>query len=243
MKKHALAIALMSFAGISHAALLASDDFSYANGNLVPNGGWSNHSGSGSFIQVDNGEASLAHGSGSREDAGLNFTETTTGTIFASFDLRVTDDSVISGSDFEYFAHFMEDGTFNFNSRLDVVAPNASGDFSLGIATRSSTAETVYGTDLLFGVDYAVVLSFDFTTGLTSLTVDGGSTISSTTIQLGETIDRFALRQSNSSNDESIFIDNLVITDDTVPAIPVPAAVWLFGSGLLGLVAVARRQV
>ena len=30
--------------------------------------------------------------------------------------------------------------------------------------------------------------------------------------------------------------------DDT-PAVPVPAAVWLFGSGLLGLIAVARRKM
>jgi len=29
---------------------------------------------------------------------------------------------------------------------------------------------------------------------------------------------------------------------DYVPAVPIPAAVWLFGSGLLGLVAVARRK-
>lgn len=29
---------------------------------------------------------------------------------------------------------------------------------------------------------------------------------------------------------------------DTVQVIPVPAAVWLFGSGLLGLIGVARRR-
>ncbi len=29
----------------------------------------------------------------------------------------------------------------------------------------------------------------------------------------------------------------------TVPAIPVPAAVWLFGSGLIGLIGIARRKV
>lgn len=33
-----------------------------------------------------------------------------------------------------------------------------------------------------------------------------------------------------------------VYTDVQVSAVPVPAAVWLFGSGLLGLVAVARRR-
>ena len=31
--------------GASFGQVLASDDFSYANGPLVPNGGWTNHSG------------------------------------------------------------------------------------------------------------------------------------------------------------------------------------------------------
>ena len=35
---------------------------------------------------------------------------------------------------------------------------------------------------------------------------------------------------------------NLGIDNVTVSAVPVPAAVWLFGSGLLGLVGVARRK-
>ena len=34
----------------------------------------------------------------------------------------------------------------------------------------------------------------------------------------------------------------LQVDVQTVPAVPVPAAVWLFGSGLLGLVGVARKQ-
>jgi hypothetical protein len=37
------------------------------------------------------------------------------------------------------------------------------------------------------------------------------------------------------------YFDNITITTD-VSAIPVPAAVWLFGSGLVGLVGVARRK-
>ena len=36
-------------------------------------------------------------------------------------------------------------------------------------------------------------------------------------------------------------IQSLTVTE-IIPAIPVPAAVWLFGSGLLGLVGVARRK-
>ena len=41
-------------------------------------------------------------------------------------------------------------------------------------------------------------------------------------------------------NGSGIFYDNLVFAQ--VSEVPVPAAVWLFGSGLLGLVGVARRR-
>ena len=37
-----------------------------------------------------------------------------------------------------------------------------------------------------------------------------------------------------------VFYDNLVFAE--VSQVPVPAAVWLFGSGLIGLVGVARRR-
>jgi hypothetical protein len=37
------------------------------------------------------------------------------------------------------------------------------------------------------------------------------------------------------------YFDNISVTAD-INAVPVPAAVWLFGSGLLGLIGVARRK-
>ena len=33
-----------------------------------------------------------------------------------------------------------------------------------------------------------------------------------------------------------------VLSGDVISAVPVPAAVWLFGSGLLGLLGIARRK-
>ena len=36
---------------------------------------------------------------------------------------------------------------------------------------------------------------------------------------------------------DSIGIDNF-----TIDSVPLPAAVWLFGSGLLGLIGIARRK-
>ena len=45
---------------------------------------------------------------------------------------------------------------------------------------------------------------------------------------------------STNNNGSGVFYDNLSFA--RVAPVPVPAAVWLFGSGLLGLVGVARRR-
>ena len=50
---------------------------------------------------------------------------------------------------------------------------------------------------------------------------------------------------ANSVNGKTIGADDLLLAADAnlaLQAIPVPPAVWLFGSGLLGLVGVARRR-
>jgi len=208
-------IALLLGLGSSiNAQISINEPFTYSDGNLVGNGGWSAHSGAGSSaVQVSSGAIVIDHGSGSREDVGLTFTEATSSVLSAQFDLTVNDDAAITGTDFEYFAHFMSEGSFNFTSRLDVVAANTGGnDYTLGLATTSSTAEATYATDLTFGETYSIVLSYNFATGLSSLTVDGGATISSTSVVFQGGLDRFALRQSDSSSDETITVDNLVIT-------------------------------
>jgi hypothetical protein len=44
------------------------------------------------------------------------------------------------------------------------------------------------------------------------------------------------------ANAYRVFFDSNSVVQVDVQVIPVPAAVWLFGSGILGLVAVARRK-
>lgn len=124
----------------------------------------------------------------------------------------------------------------NFAARMDVVAPTNSVDFnfSLGIASESSTAEIVYDSDFIFGDQLTILLDYDLDTGLSSLTVNGGTTI--TTANAGSTgvsLTAFGLRQSNSSPDETITIDNLVISDSTM--VPEPSTAILGSFALLGL--------
>jgi hypothetical protein len=56
----------------------------------------------------------------------------------------------------------------------------------------------------------------------------------------GDTVNFGFVATSTNYNGSAVFYDNLEFAPTEV--IPVPAAVWLFGSGLVGLVGVARRR-
>ena len=218
-----------------------TENFDYADGNLTNNAAWTAHSGGGSVpITVTSSAVILSHGSGSREDVNTTFTTKNSGILSAQFSLMVSDDVPIAGTDFEYFAHFGTGGGAsmrNFVSKLDVVSPTDSGnfDFTLGISASGGTAEISYGTDFSFGAIIAVFLEFDVDTGQTSLTVDGGATVmTSTPANVGLDLAAFALRQSDSTADEIITIDSLVISH--AEAVPEPSStLGLFGLLLTGL--------
>ncbi len=215
----------------SQGVTLASDDFSYPDGSLVPNGGWANHSGAEGDLLVAGGAAVIQHGTPS-EDANLVFDAQAGGVITATFDITVNDDSVIGtgGTDYEYFAHFFTSGSFNFRSRLDVVAPNDTGDYSLGLSSQTSTAEATLVSDFNFGDTVSVSLSFDLADGTGSLTVNG-ETISGSANDPGQSINAIGFRQSDSSNNEKVIVDNLVVSTN----VPEPSTALLGGMALLGL--------
>ena len=134
----------------SSADIVVNEDFNRADGSLVgtsptpgPGGVWANHSGTAGDLLISGGQALVQHGTPS-EDANVSFASYTDGLLTAVFDLTVTDDTAIGGGDYEYFAHFMEVGSFNFRSRLDIVAANTTGDYTLGLATSAGTAETIF---------------------------------------------------------------------------------------------------
>ena len=72
-------------------------------------------------------------------------------------------------------------------------------------------------------------ITFDIDAGTSTLTA-GGQTISTAVVSTGQIIDAFALRQSNSSSDETILVDNLIVTH-----VPEPASLALLAMGGLAL--------
>ncbi len=227
-----------------NAAVIAFDNFDYADGSLVGNGGWAGHSGTAGDLLVSSGQVVVEHGSPS-EDANLAFTPVA-GVVYYGLDFTVDDlGAPYSGTDNEYFAHFRQ-GT-NFSARLDIVAPTGGGDFTVGIASDESTADTIWATDLMFGTTYRAVVSYDQDANIAELWID--ATFETDTSILGEdrsdpgdSVSSFALRQSDSSENETVRVDGLVLGttfDDVVNAIPEPSAIAFI---LLGMAAMAGRR-
>ena len=242
--KKILAVATVAIAAFCTQAIgqtiLVNDNFDRADGSLVgtaptpgPGGVWANHSGTLGDLLITSGQAVVQHGVPS-EDANTLFADQSSGVLTANFDINVSSGSVIGSADVEYFASFRLDGTFNLRARLYVAAPSGSGDYTLGISTTSGGMETAFTNDFNFGSVVNVDLSFDFTTGLASATV-GGNTINSIAPVLGETLNSFALRQSDSTNNETILVDNLVVS------VPEPST-YALALGVLGLAIVLIRR-
>ena len=191
-----------------------NDNFSYSNGSLISASSWSTFSGTEGDLIVTNGQALVQHGTSS-EDASVAF-NSVVGSIYYAFDFTVNAAEPISGGDYEYFSLLKDDG-YNYRGRLDIVNANTEGnDFTVGISTKASTADTVWASDLSFGNTYRATVKFDQDTNIAQLWIDASSE-SDTSISgndetdPGTTITQFGLRQSDSSVNESILVDNLNI--------------------------------
>ena len=213
-----LAVAISLVASIASATIIASDDFSYADGSLVGNSTWYNHSGVAGDLLVAGGEAIVAHGIPS-EDATLPFVAPA-GKLYFAIDFTVEDPGAAwgTGTDFEYFAHFKDDG-FGFRGRFDIQAPTGAGDFTVGIGSTSSTADATWPSDFMYGTTYRAIVSYDQDANIAQLWIDASadtdlSIMGADEADPGTVITGFALRQSDSTVNETIRVDNLIVSDD-----------------------------
>ena len=191
------------------------DTFAYADGPLVGNSEWASHSGGPDDLLVTSGQALVQHGTPS-EDVNLPFTSVT-GSLYFAFDMLVQDPGApITGSDTEYFAHFKTDG-FGFIAQVFVEAPTGGGDYTVGISSDQNSADATWAADLTYGNSYRITVKYDQDTAIATLWVDAAlesdtSIIGADEADPGDTVASFALRQSDSDENEGILIDNLAVT-------------------------------
>ncbi len=247
------AAVLAAASSASFATLYVNEPFNYPNGNLVGNtpavgGIWSAHSGAGAVpIQVTGGEAVVAQGSGSREDANvaLNHTQGAGETLYAALTLRTSAGGPLAGD--VVFSHFLV-GTSGFNGRLWYTTAPDGRDFSLAVGGSNSTSvassgATAWLNGFNFGMTLRVVVSYDFDSGDSRLWVNPASMGSTNVTYDGafsDAINSFALRQANPTDpDPTSFIDNLCVANsfgDALNCVPEPATLGLVAMGVLALV-------
>ena len=205
------AIALIALAALSalatsaFATVLASDAFSYPNGNLVPNGGWANYSGAGTDIQVTAGRA-VGFGPNPPDDHLLFAVQpTTSGKTYACFDVIIP--AIAGAPKAIYFAELKDAGAANLVSRVYVLP--VAGGFTFGLS-HSSTSATVgvvawSTTTLLYNHKYNIVINYNPVAQSSTLWLDP-LTESSTSISITNTaitalaVQGFGLRQSASAS-------------------------------------------
>ena len=220
--------AALALASTASAQVVRCDQFAYPDGSLVPMGTWANHSGILGDLLVASSQAVVQHGVPS-EDAHLAFTPIA-GNIYYGIDFSVDDLGApyasAGGTDFEYFAHF-KDTAFGFTARLDIVAPTGTGDFTVGIASTTSTADAIWATDLTYGTTYRAIARFDQDTNIAELWINPTAPTDTSILGAdqpdpGVSVSAFALRQSDSTENETIRVDNLVVGGTFADVLTVP---------------------
>lgn len=240
LRLRTLAVAALAtvFAAVGsvHADVVLTDNFDYPDGDLVGNGGWANHSGTGEFVQVASGAIQLVQGSGSREDVNVAIGATMgAGDVWRyEFDVTVSGTGAATNT---YFAHFKDSGS-GFNARMFVAAPVAGGDFTFALAEQSGSTPTgTFSNDFVYGQTYRVFAEYNFDLGVSQMWVDSKANgiIASTDADIAQPMEAFAFRQAGGNT--SMVIDNLVIT-----AVPEPSALAALGAVSCLLVGAGRRR-
>ena len=158
--------------------LLITEPFEYADGSLVGNGGWVNHSGTNGDAQVIGGQLALTYARSEDISLGMPnpyfYFATNSGVIlYKSFKVNF---SALPGTG-EYFAHYRDTTTFNYRARLFAGTSSAApGNFRLAIANAGFTYAAV-PRDLETNVTYLVITRYNTGTGESTVWVNPASEI------------------------------------------------------------------
>ncbi len=242
------AIAMVVFAAASaQAATFFSDTFSYADGDLtaydptngpdgtgdnVSGGLWRSHNTPNFFpipIGVESEQAVIKSGNPAYEDSSLAVTGPEIGlgeTWYYAALVTVNDERAnpqVDGLNNDYFMHFKDDG-FGFRGRAYVDDPNAGvggAGFTFGLSATSGGQAVAWGSDLSFGEQYKIVVSYAVDSGESNLWVNPTDINSTKITDINSAgaftlINNLALRQDFSSGggDHEILVDSVAFGDD-----------------------------
>ena len=201
MKKTAIGFAALALVAMAtapaFATVLMSEGFAYSNGNLVPNGGWATHSGTGTDVQVSAGRA-VGNMANAPDDNRTITAQSATAKTYYCMEVMIPTPAAAVVTN--YFAHLKDTGTSNFAGRLGIVAGTTSG-FRFALGSTAFTTPVSWGSDLAFNTSYRVVVSYNAATGGAEMWINPANELSTKVTQAGGTtgflISAFAFRQSS----------------------------------------------
>lgn len=243
-----VAAVIVLAASQARAGLLASDTFTYADGDLqtVSAGVWSNFSGATPLNVTNiNGNGWAMINTANAKDDQLIFGGThTNDVLYAGFDLDVI--TQIAQTAPGYFALFKDSTTGDLFSR--VYLTNVAGQVRIGIGNQS-TLPTTYDGLLTLGATNHIVVRWDQTGTSTAtlwvnptLETDPSTTATDLAAIQHANIIAFGLRQGANQQGNEL-VDNLLVgTTFADVVVPEPSTIALVGASLFGLLALRRRR-
>jgi hypothetical protein len=216
-----LALGLLAASSAS-AASFWTESFSYANGGLVAvaGGAWATHSGTGTDIQVLNGEAVITQ-TNAPDDNRTFPAATATAKTYACFKMKISGTQTTAGT---YFIHFKDTGTMNFAARL-VAYLNDATTYKLGIGATSATV-TQWPSVLTKDTYYNVTMMYDAAAGSAKLWVDAAvetdPSVTATGGSTGFLLSALALRQASGYGIATV--DDITVGDTFCPEPVVPTS-------------------
>ena len=192
--------------------------------------------GSLSYAGLETSSGNSISFGGSGIESQIEFTPVTSGTLYASFIFKITDQTAITDlTDGGYFSYFSTPESFEFKSRVWAHAnPDASGTtFDIGFGNVSSSPSVSPSTSNI-GDSVFVVVSYEFSTGLAKIWINPAGTDlgagAAPTETFSETdpgniateLSQFNLRQDSTTETPEITFDELRIGTtwaDVTPAV------------------------
>ncbi|MFN0150368.1 MAG: hypothetical protein ACKVU1_06610 [bacterium] len=214
-----LGLAVASFASHAKAGSLMSEDFSYSDGGLVAvsGGNWTNHSGTGTDVQVLSSAASGLMSNSPDDNRLLTSARSSTDKTYACFKLVIPAPSATLVCN--YFAHFMVSST-TFRSKVFITP--SGGSFTMGLSVTANASGTplappapplgaTWPTTLNYGQAYNIVISYNAVGGISEMWVDpineSSPSISATDAGAANgALTAFGLRQSSTGGAAFAFI-------------------------------------
>jgi len=225
MKKIFTVLGIVAVAGIANAqaTLPYNETFTYPDGDLNGQGNWAVQSANATDkILVQSGVVKF---DGGGEDLKQAITPVSSGSIFYSMDLKITNITAATLADGGYFAGFGQDNTtFGGTIWTKKITDNT---FKLGIEVRTAAGATTTWTTADYNINqtYQITVGYNFNSATTSddtvsLWVNNllATPIDTHTGTDLTSVNAFFLRQDSVTETPFIEIDNLVITT-TPPAV------------------------